>query len=164
MFFHVFSCRVYVWDDWCIEIHCFENGKTQQVSLQSWPWRGLSKVRCFMSGWGFVSGLRVPKTKRIERNLGGAPCNPDRERGLAWAKWGRSGFFAVLCLLAYGHTVSSPNFTSIWGTQRASIFSPSIWVSCKTREMKDQPCFPPTCTSFPCQRFTSVPFFLPSPL
>ena len=52
MFFHVVSCRVYVWDAWCIEIHCFENGKTPQVSLQSRPWRGLSKVRCFMSGWG----------------------------------------------------------------------------------------------------------------
>ena len=60
MFFHVVSCRVYVWDAWCIEIHCFENGKTPQVSLRSQPWRGLSKVRCFMSGWGFVSGLRVP--------------------------------------------------------------------------------------------------------
>ena len=23
-------------------------------------WRGLSKIRCFMSGWGFVSGLQVP--------------------------------------------------------------------------------------------------------
>ena len=39
----------------------FENGKTPQVSQRSRPWRGLSKVRCFLSGWGFVSGLRVPK-------------------------------------------------------------------------------------------------------
>ena len=61
MFFHVVSCRVYVCDAWCIEIHCFEIGKTPQVSLRSRPWCGLSKVRCFMSGWGFVSGLLVPK-------------------------------------------------------------------------------------------------------
>ena len=60
-FFHVVSCRVYVCDAWCIEIHCFETGRTPQVSLRSRPWRGLSKIRCFMSGWGFVSGLRVPK-------------------------------------------------------------------------------------------------------
>ena len=59
-FFHVVSCRVYVSDARRIEIHCFENGKTPQVSLRSRPWCGLSKVRCFMSGWGFVSCLRVP--------------------------------------------------------------------------------------------------------
>ena len=61
--FHVVPCRVYVWDVWCIEIHCLENGNTPQVSLRSRPWRGLSKVRCFMSGWGFVSGLRVPNVR-----------------------------------------------------------------------------------------------------
>ena len=58
--FHVVSCRVYVCDAWCIELHCCENGRTSQVSLRFRPWRGLSKRRCFMSGWGFVSGLRGP--------------------------------------------------------------------------------------------------------
>ena len=71
MFSHVVSCRVYVWNAWCIEIHCFENGKTPQVSLRSRPWRGLSKVRCFMSGWGFVSGLRVPKIFVFEERTNG---------------------------------------------------------------------------------------------
>ena len=33
-----------------------ENGRQPQVSLRSQPRRGLSKIRCFMSGWGFVSG------------------------------------------------------------------------------------------------------------
>ena len=46
---------------WCIEMRCFENGRTPQVSLRFRPRRGLSKIRCFMSGWGFVSCLRVPK-------------------------------------------------------------------------------------------------------
>ena len=27
--------------------------------MHSWPWRGLNKMHCFMSGWAFVSGLRV---------------------------------------------------------------------------------------------------------
>ena len=61
MFFHVVSCRVSVCDAWCIGIDCFENGRAPQVFLRSRPWRGLSKIRCFMSGRGFVSGLRVPK-------------------------------------------------------------------------------------------------------
>ena len=78
MFFHVVSCRVYVWDAWCIENHCFENGKTPQVSLRSRPWRGLSLVRCFMSGWGFVSGLRVPK---ITHNQECQPHSQKREDG-----------------------------------------------------------------------------------
>ena len=63
IFFMLFRVGVYVWDAWRVEIHCFENGKTPQVSLRSRPWRGLSKLRCFMSGWGFVSGLQVPNLK-----------------------------------------------------------------------------------------------------
>ena len=54
----------YVCDAWHIEIHCFENGRTPQVFLRSRPWRGLSKIRCFMSGWGFVSGLQVLLNKQ----------------------------------------------------------------------------------------------------
>ena len=65
MFMHVVSCRVYVWDAWCIEIHCFENGETPQVSLQFRPWRGLRKVRCFMSGWGFVKGFAGAQLSEI---------------------------------------------------------------------------------------------------
>ena len=45
-----------------LKLHnCFENGRTPQVSLRSRPWRGLNKIRCFMSGWVFMSGLRVPE-------------------------------------------------------------------------------------------------------
>ena len=81
IFFYVISCRAYVWDAWRIEIHCFENGRTPQVSLRSRPWRGLSKVRCFMSGWGFVSGLRVPKVLSFtQAHLCDTPfCNISRD-------------------------------------------------------------------------------------
>ena len=52
-----------------IEIHCSENGRTPQVSLHSRPWRGLNKIRCFMSGWGFVSGLQVPNSLSLSLSL-----------------------------------------------------------------------------------------------
>ena len=74
VFMHVVSCRVYVCDAWCIEIHCFENGRTPQVSLRSRPWRGLSIIRCFTSGWGFVSGLRLPKNNSQRITLGRHAC------------------------------------------------------------------------------------------
>ena len=34
--------------------------KFLQVLLHSRPWLGLNKIDDFMSGWGFVLGLRVP--------------------------------------------------------------------------------------------------------
>ena len=117
MFFHVVSCRVYVWDAWCIEIHCFENGKTPQVSLRSRPWRGLSKVRCFMSGWGFVSGLRKGTDLRGSRGTSGE----------VWGNfWGSLGNFRGTSGLLLNSTVrelpgkSPKNFWGSLGNFRGS--------------------------------------------
>ena len=35
----------------------------RKVLLRYWPWHGLNKIRYFMSGWGFVSVLRVPNQR-----------------------------------------------------------------------------------------------------
>ena len=50
---------VSVCDAWGIEIHSLESGRTL-VLRHGGRWRGLNKMHCFMSGWGFVSGCGCP--------------------------------------------------------------------------------------------------------
>ena len=56
IFFHVVSCRVYVWDAWCIEIHCLENGNTTSFSaVSAMAWTEQSTL--FHVGLGFCVGF-----------------------------------------------------------------------------------------------------------
>ena len=55
---HVVSCRVYVCDAWDIEVHGLESNRAPSfAAFAAMAWT--EQIRCFMSGWGFVSGLRV---------------------------------------------------------------------------------------------------------
>ena len=131
MFFMLFrvGCNN-VCDAWCIEIPCFENGRTPQVSLCSRPWRGLSKLRCFMSGWGFVSGLRVPKkcflegaAKAKSRPFG--ENNPfafalEATRSTLSAGRGREGWREEGMIIVGCSTLKDCNCHRLWGDNEVS--------------------------------------------
>ena len=61
--FHVVSCRVYVCDAWDIEMHGLESNRALRfAACLAMAWT--EQKSCFMSGWRFVSGLRVPNVCR----------------------------------------------------------------------------------------------------
>ena len=61
---HVFVLKCFAYDclAWALkpsQIHSLDSNRTPEVLLRIRPWRGLTNIAGFKSGWGFVSGSRV---------------------------------------------------------------------------------------------------------